>query len=100
MSTTPMEALLAFKRAGDFHLCEEFIWHNPARLPSPAQWVNVQRTRVKDSFTRIWWLSPTPDPKADNRHVLVPYSTSMRYLLRRQQYNSGKRPSEHHIGAR
>ena len=56
MSTLPMEALLAFKKAGNFHLCQEFIVHNPARLPTPAQWVNIERIRVKDSFTRIWWL--------------------------------------------
>jgi site-specific DNA-methyltransferase (cytosine-N4-specific) len=98
MSTLAMEALLAFKKRGGFHLCQEFICFNPARLPSPAQWVNVQRCRVKDSFTRIWWLSPSPRPKADNRRVLVNYSDSMRSLLRRGTYNSGTRPSEHHIG--
>jgi hypothetical protein len=98
MSTLAMEALLAFKKRGDFHLCQEFICFNPARLPSPAQWVNVERCRVKDSFTRVWWLSPTPRPEADNRRVLVNYSESMRSLLRRGTYNSGTRPSEHHIG--
>src|SRR5687767_8913694 len=43
MSTLALEALLEFKRKGDLHLCQEFIWHNPARLPSPAEWVNVRR---------------------------------------------------------
>lgn len=100
MSTLAIEALLAFKRRGKFHLCQEFICFNPARLPSPAQWVNVERCRVKDAFTRVWWLSPTPRPKADNRRVLVQYSDSMRSLLRRGTYNSGRRPSEHHIGDR
>lgn len=33
MSTLPMESLLEFKRAGQFYLCQELIWHNPARLP-------------------------------------------------------------------
>jgi len=99
MSTLAMEALLALKKRGKFYLCQEFICFNPARLPSPAQWVNVERCRVKDSFTRIWWLSPSPRPKADNRRVLVQYSDSMRSLLRRGTYNSGPRPSEHNIGA-
>jgi site-specific DNA-methyltransferase (cytosine-N4-specific) len=99
MSTLAMEALLAFKQRGNLYLCQEFICFNPARLPSPAQWVNVERCRVKDSFTRIWWLSPSPRPKADNRRVLVQYSESMRSLLRRGTYNSGPRPSEHNIGA-
>lgn len=99
MSTLAMEALLRFKRAANLHLCQEFIWHNPAKLPTPAQWVTIERIRVKDSFTRLWWMSPVPKPKADNRRVLVPYSASMRTLLRRKKYNSGRRPSEHVIGA-
>jgi hypothetical protein len=100
MSTVPMEALLAFRKAADLHLCQEFICYNPARLPSPAQWVNVQRIRVKDAFTRVWWMSPTPQPKADNRRVLTEYSKSMKNLLSRGTYNPGRRPSEHHIGQR
>ena len=70
MSLTPIEALIELKRAGKFYLCQEFIWHNPTKLPSPAQWVNVQRIRVKDAFTRLWWLSTTPYPKANNRSGL------------------------------
>jgi len=98
MSTLPIEALLAFKRAGDFYLCQEFIAYNPARLPSPAQWVNVERIRVKDAFTRLWWLSPSMKPKADNRRVLREYSESMKGLLRSKRYNSGQRPSGFRIG--
>jgi site-specific DNA-methyltransferase (cytosine-N4-specific) len=98
MSTLPLEALLAFKRAGRFHLCQEFICFNPARLPSPAQWVNVERCRVKDAFTRLWWLSRTPRPKANNRNVLTSYSQSMRRLLEKGTYNPGPRPSEFVIG--
>ena len=99
MSTLALEALFAFKEKGHLKLCQEFIWHNPAKLPTPAQWVTVERIRVKDSFTRLWWMSPVSRPKADNRNVLVPYSASMTSLLRRQRYNSGRRPSEHQIGA-
>jgi site-specific DNA-methyltransferase (cytosine-N4-specific) len=54
MSTLGLEALLAFKQAGKLHLCQQVICHNPARLPSPAQWVNVKRERLKDSFTHVW----------------------------------------------
>ena len=32
-----------------FHLCQEHYWWNPAKLPSPAEWVNVRRVRVKDA---------------------------------------------------
>ncbi len=97
MSTASLRALLAFQEAANLHLCQEFICYNPARLPTPAEWVTVRRIRVKDSFTRVWWLSPTPYPKADNRKVLTDYSDSMRKLLKRGTYNGGKRPSEHHI---
>lgn len=97
MSTLAIESLLAFKSAADLYLCQEFIWYNPAKLPTPAQWVTIERSRVKDAFTRLWWLSPTPNPKANNRNVLGPYSESMKRLLRTQKYNAGRRPSEHII---
>jgi site-specific DNA-methyltransferase (cytosine-N4-specific) len=97
MSTLALESLLAFKKAGEFHLCQQFICNNPARLPSPAQWVNIERIRVKDSFTHVWWLSPSERPDASNTRVLAPYSDSMRALLKRQSYNSGRRDSGHDI---
>ena len=97
MSTLAIESLLGFMKAGKFRLIQEFIWFNPARLPTPAQWVTIERIRVKDAFTRLWWLSPSAHPKADNRRVLAPYSGSMNTLLETGKYNSGKRPSEHVI---
>lgn len=75
-----------------FHLCQEAFWYNPAKLPSPAEWVNVRRIRVKDSVEYVWWLSPSPTPKADNRRVLIEYSPDMVRLLRRG-YRAKERPS-------
>jgi site-specific DNA-methyltransferase (cytosine-N4-specific) len=98
MSTLALRALLAFVDKGQFTLCQQFIWYNPARLPSPAQWVNVERIRVKDAYTHLWWLSTTDRPYADNRQVLTEYSASMKELLAKQKYNTGRRPSQHHIG--
>lgn len=98
MSTLALRALLAFLDKGQFNLCQQFICYNPARLPSPAQWVNVERIRVKDSYTHVWWMAPSDRPKADNRSVLKEYSSSMLKLLGSKKYNAGKRPSEHHIG--
>ena len=98
MSTWGLRAFLAFLYKGEFNLCQQFIWNNPARLPSPAQWVNVERILVKDSFTYLWWMSSTTRPKANNRHILRKYSDSMMDLLERKSYNSGRRPSEHNIG--
>jgi DNA modification methylase len=97
MSTLPVEALLAFKKAAKLHLCQHVICHNPARLPSPVEWVNVRRIRLKDSFTHVWWMSRSRDPKADNRNVLNPYGKDMRKLLKTKHYNSGARPSGHVI---
>lgn len=96
-STLPLETLLEFKKRCDLNLCQEFIYYNPARLPSPIQWVNKERIRVKDSFTRLWWLSKTPTPYADNAQVLEQYSKQMEKLLKNKKYNFGARPSEHNI---
>ena len=79
-----------------FHLAQEFYWWNPAKLPTPAEWVNVRRIRVKDAVNCIWWLSRTPYPKASNKRVLQPYSKSMKHLLK-NGYKPGLRPSGHDI---
>jgi DNA modification methylase len=79
-----------------FHLAQECFWFNPAKLPSPAEWVNVRRVRVKDSIEYVWWLSKSPNPKADNRQVLTEYSDDMKRLLKRG-YRAKDRPSGHKI---
>jgi hypothetical protein len=98
MSTLALRALIALLDAGQFQLCQQFVCYNPARLPGPVQWVNIERIRVKDAYTHVWWMAKTPRPKADNRRVLSEYSPAMRNLLRTGTYNAGKRPSEHDIG--
>lgn len=92
-----LESLLGFTRHKDagLRLIQQFICYNPSRLPSPAQWVTVNRIRTVDSFTHVWWLAKADFPKADNSKVLRPYSKSMRSLLKKGNYNAGKRPSEH-----
>ena len=99
MSTLGLRALLKFQEENQLHLCQEIICHNPARLPSPAQWVTIERIRIKDSYTRLWWMSPTTKPKASNRNVLLPYSDSMKRLIENRRYNAGPRPSEHVVSA-
>jgi site-specific DNA-methyltransferase (cytosine-N4-specific) len=98
MSTLALRALLAFLDTGKLLLCQQFIYNNPARLPGPAQWVTVERIRVKDSYSHLWWMAATDRPKASNRRILQPYSKSMLKLLKSKKYNAGPRPSEHHIG--
>lgn len=80
-----------------YHLAQEFYWYNPSRLPTPAEWVTIRRTRVKDAVNMLWWLSKTEQPQADNRRVLRPYSRSMQRLLR-DGYKVARRPSQHDIG--
>lgn len=85
-----------------FRLAEEFFWFNPARLPSPIEWVNKRKIRVKDAVNTVWWLSKGDFPKADVRRVLVPYSARMLKLLEDPEsfYTPKKRPSGHDIGSR
>jgi site-specific DNA-methyltransferase (cytosine-N4-specific) len=94
-SLFPYQLLL---KLGDiFHLAQDFYWYNPSRLPTPAEWVTIRRTRVKEAVTTIWWLSKTTEPQADNRRVLRPYSKSMKRLLK-DGYKTAMRPSQHEIG--
>lgn len=82
-----------------YHLAEEFFWHNPAKLPSPIEWVNKRKIRAKDSVNTVWWFSKTPLPKADISKVLAPYSDRMKKLLKDSQsyYKAKKRPSGHDV---
>lgn len=88
---------LIIKLCETFHLAQDFYWFNPSRLPTPAEWVTIRRTRVKDAVNTLWWLSKSPEPQADNRRVLKPYSRSMKRLLR-DGYEPAIRPSQHEIG--
>ncbi len=90
------ELLIMLCRKFKFHLAQEFFWWNPAKLPTPAEWVNIRRVRVKDAVNCVWWLSRTPYPKASNRRVLQPYSLSMKHLLA-NGYKPKLRPSGHDI---
>lgn len=88
--------LLALCDELGFNLCQEFFWYNPAKMPAPAEWVNVRRVRVKDSVEYIYWLSKSKFPKADNGRVLQEYSKDMQRLIKRGIRNT-KRPSGHNI---
>ena len=84
-----------------FYLAQELYWYNPAKLPTPAEWVTIRRTRVKDAVNTVWWLRPTPvkdekDGKISNRRVLKPYSQAQKHLMK-HGYDAKLRPSEHAI---
>lgn len=88
--------LIMFCEEFGFHLAQDYYWWNPSKLPTPAEWVNIRRIRVKDAINTVWWLSKSPFPKASNRRVLQPYSASMIDLLEKG-YKAKKRPSGHDI---
>jgi DNA modification methylase len=91
--------LLQFCDDLGFRLAEEFFWFNPAKLPSPIEWVNKRKIRAKDAVNTIWWFSKTDNPKADVKNVLTPYSDRMKTLLENPDrfYSPAKRPSGHDI---
>lgn len=90
------ELLISLCKEVGFYLAQEFYWYNPGKLPSPAEWVNVRKIRVKDAVNCIWWLSKSPFPKANNQAVLQEYSPDMLRLLKRG-YKPKVRPSGHII---
>jgi site-specific DNA-methyltransferase (cytosine-N4-specific) len=85
-----------------WRLAEEFFWFNPSKLPSPIEWVNKRKIRVKDAVNTVWWFSKTDFPKADATKVLAPYSERMELLLRKRDkyYSPKERPSGHNISGR
>ncbi|MGF6440297.1 DNA methyltransferase [Paraburkholderia youngii] len=78
-------------------LCQKWYWNSPTKLPAPAQWVTIERSRVKPSVEQIYWMAPKGKPYADNRGILVPYSDSMRARLDAGGEKAQLRPSGHAI---
>jgi site-specific DNA-methyltransferase (cytosine-N4-specific) len=98
-SLYPYKLLLSLCEEKRFRLAQDFYWHNPAKLPAPAEWVNVRRIRVKDTVEFVWWFSKNAFPKADNNKIKKPYSESMKVLLK-EGYKAKLRPSGHNISTK
>jgi DNA modification methylase len=94
--------LLEFCDRVGYRFAEDFYWFNPAKLPSPIEWVNRRKMRAKDSVNTVWWFSRGDWPKANVSHVLTPYSERMKELLKNPDafYSPAKRPSGHDISKR
>jgi DNA modification methylase len=92
--------LIAFCDELGYRLAEEFFWFNPAKLPSPIEWVNKRKLRAKDAVNTVWWFAKSDNPKADVTRVLTPYSQRMKTLLKDpgKFYTAKERPSGHDIG--
>jgi site-specific DNA-methyltransferase (cytosine-N4-specific) len=103
----PVRSLYNFRVLIDFcdrlkyNLAEEFFWYNPAKLPSPIEWVNKRKIRAKDAVNTVWWFSKGDYPKADVTKILTPYSDRMKTLLKNPEkfYKPKERPSGHDIAA-
>lgn len=93
------KVLIKFCDELGFNLAEEFFWFNPAKLPSPIEWVNKRKIRAKDAVNTVWWFSKSDFPKADVGNVLAPYSDRMKKLLKdgKKYYTPKMRPSGHDI---
>lgn len=95
------KVLVYFCETLGYNLAEEFYWFNPSKLPSPIEWVNKRKIRVKDSVNTVWWFSKTDHPKSDIKKVLSPYSDRMKKLIQDPEkfYTPKKRPSGHDISS-
>ena len=101
----PVRSLYNFRVLTEFcdrlgyRFAEDFYWFNPAKLPSPIEWVNIRKMRAKDSVNTVWWFSKGDWPKADVTKVLTPYSDRMKKLLDDPEgfFQAAKRPSGHDI---
>jgi len=91
--------LLRFCDELGYFLAEEFFWHNPSKLPSPIEWVNKRKIRVKDTVNTVWWFSKTAWPQANVSEVLTVYSSRMKKLLENSEkfYSPALRPSGHDV---
>ena len=91
--------LIEFCDRLSYRFAEDFYWFNPAKLPSPIEWVNIRKMRAKDSVNTVWWFSKGDWPKADVTRVLTPYSDRMKKLLENPEafYQPARRPSGHDI---
>lgn len=91
--------LIEFCDSLGYQLAQEFFWYNPAKLPSPIEWVNKRKIRTKDAVNTVWWFSKSDFPKADVRNVLAPYSARMKTLLKDADrfYTPKDRPSGYDI---
>jgi len=102
---TPVRTLVQWKfliRAVEelgYFLAQECYWCNTSKLPTPFEWVNKRKIRLKDPVDTVWWLSKTPWPKADITQVRTPYSTRMKKLLAdpAKYYTPAGRPSQHAV---
>lgn len=82
-SIYPYEFLLRMVKELQYNFCQTVYWNNSSALPLPIQYVNIEKIRLKNSLNMNMWFTKAPDGrcKANNKNVLVPYSTRMQNLI-------------------
>lgn len=80
-------------------LCQTLYWHNPAKLPSPAEWVCIRKERFTPDVESILWFAKHAHPFADTAAggVLRPYSRAMQKRIQRGGEAAAQRPSGHSL---
>ena len=66
------ELLIALVRDHGFHLCQEHYLVEPGKAANSCRMGEHSACAGKDAVNCVWWLSPTPWPKASNRRILAP----------------------------
>lgn len=82
-SIYPYEFLIRMVKELKYNLCQTVYWNNTSALPLPIQYVNIEKIRLKNSVNMNMWFTKKVDGrcKADNKKVLVPYSSRMQKLM-------------------
>lgn len=89
----PVESLYVYDfilrmcRELGYVLCQNVMWNNPSALPLPIEYVNKRPIRLKNSINFNLWFSKDPNgnAKANNKNVLVPYSSRMQDLIEKPE---------------
>lgn len=86
-SIYPYEFLVRMVRELDYKFCQTVYWNNTSALPLPIQYVNIEKIRLKNSLNMNMWFTKAADGrcKADNKQVLVPYSSRMQDLIEKPE---------------
>jgi len=71
---------LALAEHTRFVPAQEFVFSNPSKLPSPAQWCTVLKVRAKSTLEHCMAFVKG-DPKWDTASLKVPYSAAMQARL-------------------
>ncbi|MCI5740636.1 MAG: site-specific DNA-methyltransferase [Lachnospiraceae bacterium] len=82
-SIYPYEFLIRMVKDLNYKFCQNVYWNNTSALPLPIQYVNIEKIRLKNSLNMNMWFTKADDGrcKANNKNVLVPYSSRMQSLI-------------------